>query len=219
MEIIIIFVILFFAYMWKKSRQKVDVHFVDMSDPNCLNITNFRNHSERCKIENCKAKLQAQIIECIKAANKSIDIAMYNLTNRKIIDSIQEAGNRGVRIRIIVDQSMVTQENTDNYLFSKLPHSRGISIKMAGGEENQRKKLMHHKFCLIDTNDWLLNGKVITGSFNWTYGGLNQNSENVFFIESDEIQRKFNKNFNSMWENRDTVWRTPLRAFNYVIYN
>lgn len=37
---------------------------------------------------------------------------------------------------------------------------------MSGTENN----LMHHKFCLIDTDGWFFVGTIITGSMNWTFG-------------------------------------------------
>lgn len=41
----------------------------------------------------------------------------------------------------------------------------GVDVRMVG----EGKKLMHHKFCLIDCNRWINPGTVISGSLNWSY--------------------------------------------------
>lgn len=53
-------------------------------------------------------------------------------------------------------------------IFKQIHHYlyTGVDIKIVGEEY----RLMHHKFCLIDTNQRLRLGTVITGSLNWTYG-------------------------------------------------
>lgn len=108
--------IIIFCWILDKYRKEIDVYFVTMNDPDCSNINNFWRHSRMCKNKNCKAKLQMKIVEYINGAKKSIEIAMYNLTNKKLIEAIQLAQIRGVRIRIIVDQSMLTQANNRHIL-------------------------------------------------------------------------------------------------------
>jgi phosphatidylserine/phosphatidylglycerophosphate/cardiolipin synthase-like enzyme len=50
---------------------------------------------------------------------------------------------------------------------------------------------MHNKFALID-------GKVWTGSFNWTKSGDQYNQENVVLIDDPEVHDKFAIQFESL---------------------
>lgn len=52
-----------------------------------------------------------KITEKIKLAECSIDVAMYQFTNYKLISSILSANKRGVKVRVIMDKSMLEGDN------------------------------------------------------------------------------------------------------------
>lgn len=70
------------------------------------------SQNERCSSEFCPTKLKAKLIEKIKNAQQSIDIAMYNFTNYELFKQLLLKHRRGLTtIRVIVDRS--TKENEE----------------------------------------------------------------------------------------------------------
>ena len=54
-----------------------------------------------------------------------------------------------------------------------------------------RNGTMHHKFCIVDD-------KVITGSYNWTYHA-NQNNENIILTDEPDVVRNYCEEFNRIF--------------------
>lgn len=92
----------------------IEVFFVMMDDPDCCN--SYRNRSvDGCNSKYCKEKLMIKILQKINSARHSIDIAMYNFSNKQLVNSIMNARMRRVKIRIIMDKS-VLMEKTESDL-------------------------------------------------------------------------------------------------------
>ncbi|MGV7107008.1 phospholipase D-like domain-containing protein [Flavobacterium sp. U410] len=100
------------------------------------------------------------IIENINNANAEILIAVAWFTDTLIINSLEDAVKRGVKISIIFFDDKINNKE----LFKNLYYSKS-DIKVS-------KKLMHHKFCIIDGHT------VINGSYNWTFNA-SSNDENI----------------------------------------
>jgi phosphatidylserine/phosphatidylglycerophosphate/cardiolipin synthase-like enzyme len=63
----------------------------------------------------------------------------------------------------------------------------GADVRLA----NQKNGTMHNKFCVIDD-------KVITGSYNWTYHA-NLNNENIVVIDESDIVNGFCIQFDNLF--------------------
>lgn len=123
------------------------------------------------------------IIEQINNAKK-IDIAVYSITNEKIVDALINAKNRGAKIRVITDR---LQSKGKYSLVSKLIDA-GIAVKT-----NVKHKIMHHKFAIFD-------GKNIeNGSYNWTESASKSNAENCTFFQQSS-NKVFSNQFNYLWK-------------------
>lgn len=86
-------------------RTIIDVRFVRVDD--CRNLKNPNNHRILCKNKYCAVKLMNKILRAIRSAENSIDIAMFNFTNQQLIQCVLRASNRGVKIRVLMDKSML----------------------------------------------------------------------------------------------------------------
>jgi phosphatidylserine/phosphatidylglycerophosphate/cardiolipin synthase-like enzyme len=123
------------------------------------------------------------IIREIDKALNTIDLAIYSITNERIANKIKEIYDGSIKIRIIGDR---LQSKVRNSKFQELV-SYGIEAKL-----NQKHKIEHNKFIVIDDN------KVITGSYNYTESATRSNSENCLLI-IDET-KKYKERFNWLWE-------------------
>ena len=128
---------------------------------------------------------QEAIVSEISKAEKTIDIAMYYLTGREIVQELVKAKEKGVVIRAFLDQS---QENSQ-YAKSRYLSKHGIEIRFYTGAG-----LMHNKFAVID------NKVLITGSFNWTATAQEKNQENLLIIKDSNLIKDYSKRFEMLWE-------------------
>lgn len=123
------------------------------------------------------------IVASIDAATRAIDVAVYSITNDKIVDSLIAAYNRGVNVRVISDKLQSTGRAS---LIGRIQDA-GIPVVL-----NKKHKIMHNKFAIFDNKD------IETGSYNWTSSATKSNAENcMFFAEQDG---EFSKQFKHLWK-------------------
>ncbi len=120
----------------------------------------------------------------IAEVNKAqqMDIAVYSISNIKIVDSLINAFHRGAQIRIITDR---TQAKGKGSLVEKLK-SAGIPVVT-----NKKTKIEHNKYAIFD------NKHVVSGSYNWTENASKFNSENCVFF--DQLSEEYSRRFEYLW--------------------
>lgn len=106
MEAIVVLVLIAFAFWFYENviKTRIEVAFVTMDDVDCSNVNSYHNHRVKCESKYCPEKMMTKISDLIKLAEQSIDIAMYNLTNRKIVSSILEIRKRNITVRLLMDR-------------------------------------------------------------------------------------------------------------------
>lgn len=168
-----------YTYYYKAKRT---LYF--LTDDQCCNADYLR-YNLTCENKNCPHKVQWEIISRILKAERSIDIAMYQLTNKDIVKALERAHERRVNIRIIVDKSVFNKAGSLEQAMKLLSagnillflsviwncvmqskyhfFNSGIDVRVL----DRGRKLMHHKYCVIDSKS--RNGILINGSSNWTH--------------------------------------------------
>jgi len=136
---------------------------------------------------------QKEIIKNINQARAFINIAMYIFTDREIALPLVKAQERGVKVRLYLDQDQVDYQ----YSQSRFLVQKGIKTRVSSN-----KYIMHHKFAIID------NRILLTGSYNWTFSANNRNDENLMVIDDPEIIEIFQNQFVNLWTNRYSLKRT-----------
>jgi len=127
---------------------------------------------------------QDAVVAEIKKAHKSIDVAMFALTNREIARALVDAKDRKVEIKIALDNAQIK----DKYSKCRYLMKKDIDVKFHLGPG-----LMHDKFAVIDDR------VVMTGSYNWTATAEKKNTENLLVIADKKLAEKFNKEFKHIW--------------------
>ncbi|MBI1742643.1 DUF1669 domain-containing protein [Candidatus Acetothermia bacterium] len=125
-----------------------------------------------------------QIISHIDTAAKSIDAAVYVVSDPDIGRHLAEATHRNVTVRIVMDNNYIGQ----CYALANTPDSRGITFR-----KNKVGKEMHDKFAIFDGNS------IITGSYNWSESADKDNFENIVVTNDFEVVRKYEDVFNRLW--------------------
>ena len=114
---------------------------------------------------------------------KTIDIAVYSITNPNITDAIISAHNRGASVRIITDKGQAKVKG------AKAEELKSVGIPVL---TNKKHKIEHNKFAVFDDVG------VVSGSYNWTTNASMYNSENCIFF--DQLGRRYSERFEYLWQ-------------------
>jgi phosphatidylserine/phosphatidylglycerophosphate/cardiolipin synthase-like enzyme len=134
--------------------------------------------------------------ELILQAQRSIDVAMYSLRDWTIVDTLEFAVDRGVRVRLLFDTARKDKLDPEGTMSAAL-EDRGIDVRWVN-------KIMHHKFCIIDGPQQYANHPglsiVMTGSGNWSHSAGTRYDENtVIFYGHYEAAYAFQMEFDHLW--------------------
>ena len=129
-----------------------------------------------------------RVVAAINHTQKSLDLAIYDLTQPDIATALEAAHRRGVTIRIVADEGQSREPHSEiAYL-----RSRGIRLRLSRGFRGNRS-IMHNKFAVFDAR------LAETGSFNWTTSADGFNYENAMFLSDPAVVASFEKEFERIW--------------------
>jgi hypothetical protein len=118
----------------------------------------------------------------LNSAQKSIDMAMYNLNLQPVAQALLAAKARGVSVRLVTDSDAL-----DGPVLQDLK-AKGVPVLGDG-----REALMHDKFTVIDGTD------VWTGSLNLTETGLAEDNNNLVRLRSIQLAQDYSREFEEMF--------------------
>jgi phosphatidylserine/phosphatidylglycerophosphate/cardiolipin synthase-like enzyme len=135
-------------------------------------------------------------LQLVRNAKHSIDIAAYYITDRPgsalspVLDALVERAAAGVKVNILVDQSLLKSDHAD---VDRLRKAAGIEVRvlpvdtLTGG-------VLHAKYMVIDGQD------VFVGSQNWDWRALEEIHEIGARIHNARIGQTFAAAFEFDWE-------------------
>jgi phosphatidylserine/phosphatidylglycerophosphate/cardiolipin synthase-like enzyme len=140
---------------------------------------------EDCKKNNQNVKGGVKrIVDLINSANETLDIAIFSFTLDEIGDALIDAKNRGVKIRIILENRMRSIRGSE---YQRLLDNN-ITIIL-----DKNKDTMHHKFIIVDS-------KIVeTGSYNYSNNANEKNDENIIIIYSEKLAKEYLEEFEKMF--------------------
>jgi phosphatidylserine/phosphatidylglycerophosphate/cardiolipin synthase-like enzyme len=129
-----------------------------------------------------------RIVAAINRTQKSLHLAIYDLTQADITAALADAHRRGVEVLIVADAGQAREPHSEiAYL-----RSQGIPVRLSRGYKGNRS-IMHNKFAVFD-------GKLAeTGSFNWTTSAESYNYENALFIADANVVARYEVEFQRIW--------------------
>ncbi len=135
--------------------------------------------------ESCDVKLW----KFIQTAQKSLDVAIYDITHEKIVHELLVASKK-ITVRIIVDRKQ-----------SKGHHSL-VGLLIKGGANvkfGKQRGIMHDKFIVVDGK------RLETGSFNYSSNAYRNNQENQIYLDDPTIVQRYVRQFEKMWNDANTA--------------
>ncbi|HID72397.1 TPA: DUF1669 domain-containing protein [Candidatus Micrarchaeota archaeon] len=115
----------------------------------------------------------AEIIHFIDEAESTIDIQMFAFTSHDVVEALERANERGVKVRVILERDV--NDNADT--LSELA-AEGLLVRYAGGDFRRT----HSKFIIRDERE------VLVGSHNFSNSALFHNREASVIISGPAVQ-------------------------------
>jgi phosphatidylserine/phosphatidylglycerophosphate/cardiolipin synthase-like enzyme len=146
-------------------------------------------------------QIAGQLADYIGAAQKSLDIAIYDLNLSggpadQLQTAIKGVAARGVAVRIVynVDYPGPIPVPPPSQADPAYIESMGVPHRAVSGIP----ELMHHKYIVRDVG--AEQAGVWTGSANWTNDSWNREENVILRLPSPDLARLYEKNFTELWE-------------------
>lgn len=126
----------------------------------------------------------ARLVELMDHCGRSLDVCVFTITHNDLAWALRRAFRRGVAVRIVSDDLKARDLGSD-VLDLK---NEGIPVVMDDSPAH-----MHHKFAVLDGR------LLVTGSFNWTRSGAQENQENFLISDDPVLVQAYGKEFARLW--------------------
>ncbi len=157
--------------------------------------------------------LDDTLIAYINRAVQTIDFAIYNFNITdisNIVTALNNAHNRGVRVRVVHDGS------SSNIAITGLDTAIGIITSPTTSEYG----IMHNKFMIADVDHTNPDIPVVwTGSMNWTKQGINQYANNVIILQDQSLAKAYTIEFEEMFGSSGPKPNAAVSRFSLYKFN
>jgi phosphatidylserine/phosphatidylglycerophosphate/cardiolipin synthase-like enzyme len=155
--------------------------------------------------------LDDTLIAYINRAEQTLDVTIYDFDNASISsisEAINDAYNRGVRVRFISDGN---QAAANLGTLDLVPQIQQL-LSPVGGNFT----IMHNKFVVIDADHEDPNKPmVLTGSTNWTDRQINRDPNNIIIVQDQTLARTYKVEFEEMWGSANDYADTTVSRFGF----
>lgn len=141
------------------------------------------------------------ISQQITSSKKKTFVAVAWFTNHALFEDLICATKRNVELKVVILDDILNR-NEFGLDFGLLAQN-GADVRLA----NPKSGTMHNKFCVIDD-------KVITGSYNWTYQA-NKNHENIIIVDEPGVVNSCCEQFEKLF-NDGTPIPNPYEHLNWI---
>ncbi|MEW5906554.1 MAG: phospholipase D-like domain-containing protein [Elusimicrobiota bacterium] len=136
-----------------------------------------------------RADVEALIASAVYSCRETLDVAVYGFTLPRAAAAILDAHKRGVRVRVISNETHALGSKVSPELRSLM--AAGVEVRTLRGAGSYG--IMHNKLGIYD-------GRMVSaGSFNWAVTADSANHENIVFIREENTVDGYAKYFDWMW--------------------
>ena len=130
------------------------------------------------------ANAAVPIVKAIDASEREVLVQAYGFTHNGIAQALVRAHERGVKVRVLLDQK---SQSTNRYVMGLLTDAQ-IELRQDG-----KHAIAHNKVVVIDQ------AIVITGSFNFTNSAASRNAENFLVLKSEDLAEQYRLQWKNHW--------------------
>jgi phosphatidylserine/phosphatidylglycerophosphate/cardiolipin synthase-like enzyme len=139
--------------------------------------------------------IDRHLVDLVARAERSVDVAAYEINLDTVADALLQASERGVAVRLVTDT-----DNLEEEVAWRLKRS-GVPVV-----SDERAAIMHHKFVVVDDR------YVWTGSWNLTVNCTYRNNNNAIVIDSVALARSYAAEFGEMYGDGSFGPRSPTNV-------
>ncbi len=131
------------------------------------------------------AEILPMVLGAVAGARRTLDVAMFTLTDTDVVAAMEAAQARGVAVRVLLDPS---ERPSDPAAASLRAHGVDVRLYRSSGEK------LHAKAAIVDRST------VLLGSANWTVSGFAHNHELDVALPSDPaVANSFEEQYQRDW--------------------
>jgi len=131
------------------------------------------------------ADIRPLVLQLIDSARSTLDLELYVLTDIGVVHAVEQAHQRGVRVRVLIDPS---ERPSDGPAAMLVAAGVPLRVYRSSGEK------LHAKLGVADGDDALF------GSANWTTSGFQHNHElDVLILDSPAIAAQLTAMVDADW--------------------
>ncbi len=134
-----------------------------------------------------RGAIQDAIIKNIISSKSTIDVTAFTFTAGDIAKALYLAKERGVEIRVIIDQT----QNEKRCQVLEFLKDEKFDLQFLKGSVGG---YMNNSFAIFDDK------LIVTGSYTWTEYSEKFNYENAVFIDGPDAVEKYKKEFESLYD-------------------
>jgi len=134
------------------------------------------------------SKFTDLITSSIDNSESSIDMCIYSIDNRKIVDFLDIAKKQGLNVNLILDKS---HKEKHEQTFKDIS---GLDINYLGNPLDKTGDYMHDKFTIFDKGT--SQEKLLFGSFNYTYLQEKYDPSFILKTKNQSIIQAFKEEYN-----------------------
>ena len=162
------------------------------------------------------------IVNAVNASVATIDCVIYSINMKDIPDALIAARDRGVNIRIIIDNDHVYPK-PDTQIKKLIDAGNGIEVRTLKGTRDYG--VTHNKITIHDRSI------VTTGSYNWTFPATFSNYENTVVLKDPKYVEGYVRYFEWMWSKARKIsdgpspvlpqgyYGTPPQSTSFISFN
>ncbi len=151
--------------------------------------------------------ISSYVQAAIDSTNNTMDIAIYGISDDNLSQAIIRARDRGVKVRMIINQSHLFNNKVDPSLQRLIDSKIDIRTLRGGGQYG----IMHNKIAVFDSRI------LFCGSFNWTSKANSNNFENAIFSADTKYLDGYKKYFEWMWTYAKPYSQGPMPYYDVSI--
>ena len=137
--------------------------------------------------------------DLLSRARRTIDMAAYVLTDRNVIEALEAAAKRGVKIRLYLDPEQPGGRDGEGGRVKQLMRGGNVAARVKG----QGMDYMHLKAFQVDGR-WLR-----TGSTNFSFAGERRQDNDIIVLESRAVAEAFIQQFEILWKRSGNIDLRP----------
>ena len=150
--------------------------------------------------------LQAAIVDFIDRARFTLDAAVQEVESRAITEAFVRAKQRGVRVRLVLEQDYLRADNPPADPFTLTgsaedEENRALFAAMLRANIDARAdynpNIFHQKFIVRDSGE--ARRALLTGSTNFTPTGVGRNLNHVVILHDQRVCNEYDLEFDEIW--------------------